>query len=62
MPVMLVVANYDEIAPPPAMDRVAKRVRGRVEVLRLDVGHFDIYVGDPFEQSVKAQAAFLRSL
>ena len=50
MPVMLVVANYDEIAPPPAMDRVAKRVRGRVEVLRLDVGHFDIYVGDPFEQ------------
>ena len=62
MPVMLVVANYDEIAPPPAMDRVAKRVRGRVEVLRLDVGHFDIYVGDPFEQSVKAQAEFLRSL
>ena len=47
MPVLLVVATHDAIAPPPAMERVAKRVRGRVEVLRLDVGHFDIYVERP---------------
>ncbi len=33
-----------------------------VEVRLRDVGHFDIYVGDPFEQVVKAQTEFLRSL
>ena len=62
MPVHLVVANHDEIAPPPAMERVARRVRGRVEVVRLDVGHFDIYVDDAFEQVVEAQVDFLTSL
>ena len=62
MPVLLVIANHDEIAPPSAMERVARRARGRVEVVRLDVGHFDIYVGDPFEQVVKAETEFLRSL
>ena len=62
MPVHLVVANHDEIAPPSAMERVAKRVRGRVEMLRLDVGHFDIYVGDPFEQVVSSQVDFLKTL
>jgi len=62
MPVHLVIANYDSIAPTSGMEKVAKRVRGPVRVERLDVGHFDIYLGDPFEQTVKAQTEFLRSL
>jgi pimeloyl-ACP methyl ester carboxylesterase len=62
MPILLVMASQDEIAPPAAMERVAKRARGRVEVLRMDVGHFDLYVGDTLEESVKVQADFIRSL
>ncbi len=62
MPVHLVIANHDSIAPPSAMEKVAKRARGPVWVERLDVGHFDIYVGDPFERVVEAQTEFLRSL
>jgi pimeloyl-ACP methyl ester carboxylesterase len=62
MPILLIMANHDEIAPPSGMERVAKRVRGRVEVLPMDVGHFDLYVGDTFEESVKIQADFIRSL
>ncbi len=62
MPVLLVIANHDSIAPPSGAEKVARRVKGRVQVERMDVGHFDIYLGDPFEQSVKAQVEFLRSL
>ena len=62
MPVHLVIANYDSIAPTSGMEKVAKRVRGPVRVERLDVGHFDIYLGDPFEQTVKAQTEFIRSI
>lgn len=62
MPLMVVVAADDTIAPPSAVERVAQRARGRVEVLRLDVGHFDIYVGEVFETSVAAQVAFLDSV
>ena len=62
MPVMLPIATFDVIAPPSSMDKVAKRVRGPVRVERMDVGHFDIYLGDPFELSVKAQTEFIRSL
>ncbi|MCW2814803.1 MAG: hypothetical protein JWN84_2258 [Nocardioides sp.] len=62
MPLMLVVAAQDTIAPPSAVERVAERAGGRVEVLRLDVGHFEIYEGEPFERSVTAQVAFLGSV
>ena len=62
MPLFLVVAAHDTIAPPSAVERVARRARGRVETLRLDVGHFDIYAGEPFAESVAAQVAFLGSV
>lgn len=61
-PLMLVVAAHDTIAPPAAVERVADKARGRVEVERLDVGHFEIYAGEPFEKSVTAQLAFLESV
>jgi pimeloyl-ACP methyl ester carboxylesterase len=61
-PTMLVLATGDNVAPPDALRTVAERLRGRVEVLTLDVGHFDIYVGDPFGTSVAAQVEFLTSL
>lgn len=62
MPLMLVVAASDTIAPPSAVERVAAKARGRVEVERFDVGHFEIYRGEVFERSVTAQVAFLASV
>lgn len=62
MPVFLVVAAKDTIAPVGAVEKVARRVAGRVQVERFDVGHFDIYDGEPFEKSVTGQVAFVRSL
>lgn len=62
MPVLLVVAAHDTIAPPSAVEKVAERVRGPVRVERMDVGHFDIYLGDPFEKSVTAQVELVRSI
>lgn len=62
MPLMLVVAASDTIAPPSAVERVATKARGRVVVERFDVGHFDIYHGETFEVSAAAQVAFLESV
>ena len=62
MPVMLVLAEQDTIAPPSAVRKVAERVRGPVTVEAMDVGHFEIYAGAPFEQSAAAQVSFLESV
>lgn len=64
-PLLLVLAAHDTIAPPSAVERVARLARRagvRVEVERLDVGHFEIYAGEPFERSVAAQVGFLDSV
>ena len=61
-PLMLVVAAHDTIAPPSAVEKVARTAGARVETMRFDVGHFDIYVGEVFEKSVAAQVAFLGSI
>lgn len=62
MPVLLVLAEKDTIAPPSAVRKVAERVRGPVTVEAMDVGHFEIYAGAPFEQSASAQVSFLESV
>lgn len=62
MPVFLVVAAQDTIAPVGAVEKVALKVRGQVQVERFDVGHFEIYQGEPFDKSSAAQVEFLRSL
>lgn len=61
-PLFLLIASDDSIAPPAAVERVARRAGGRVEVLRLTCGHFDIYTDELFEQGVAAQARFLGSV
>ncbi len=62
MPLLLVLAEKDTIAPPSAVRRVAQKVRGPVTVEAMDVGHFEIYAGEPFEKSVSAQVEFLASV
>ncbi|WP_345459147.1 alpha/beta hydrolase [Nocardioides marinquilinus] len=59
-PALLVVAERDEIAPAAAVREVARRIGGRAEVASYDCGHFDLYEGAVFEESVAVQAAFLR--
>jgi uncharacterized protein len=58
-PTLLVVAEYDEIAPSTAVHEVARRIGPLAEVASYDCGHFAIYAGAEFEDSVQRQAAFL---
>ncbi len=60
MPLLLVIAAKDTIAPPAAAEKVAQLAKGAVHVERMDIGHFDVYEGEPYEKSVTAQVAFLR--
>lgn len=59
-PAFIVIAEQDNIAPVSAVHKVAQRIGDKAEVLSLDCGHFDIYVGEIFDRSVAAQVAFLR--
>lgn len=61
-PMLFVVAASDSIAPPAAVRRAAVTAGGPVETLEIDCGHFDIYLGEPFAESIERQIGFLRSL
>ena len=61
-PVLLVVAEEDNIAPVASVDEVARRLGDRAQVLRFPTGHFDIYVGEVFGTSVAAQVEFLQQV
>lgn len=57
-PALFVVCERDTVAPAKATLRhVARAPRG--EVVRRDTGHFDIYVGEEFETTVRDELAFL---
>jgi cephalosporin-C deacetylase-like acetyl esterase len=57
-PWLVCICERDVVTPPQPAFAAAKRAP-RSEVRTYDVGHFDIYVGDTFEQAVKDQVAFL---
>ncbi len=58
-PALFVVCDQDSVAPARAtLKHVAKAPRG--EVVRRDTGHFDIYVGEEFETTVRDELDFLR--
>ena len=58
-PTLLVIAEYDEIAPSTAVHEVARRIGSPAEVVSYDCGHFAIYAGEEFESSVARQVEFL---
>jgi len=58
-PLLLVMATEDNVAPPSAVRAVGEKLGGDTELLELGCGHFDIYTGAMFEQSVSAQVDFL---
>jgi pimeloyl-ACP methyl ester carboxylesterase len=59
-PMLVQIADRDAIVPVKAAQDAAWRATGRAEVRTYPIGHFDIYVGEPFERAVADQLHFLR--
>ena len=57
-PILFCVSDTDSVTPPAQTLRYA-RTAPRGEVKRYDAGHFDFYLGDPFEALVRDQVEFL---
>ncbi len=57
-PVLAAVCDRDTVAPAPTATRQLAR-SSMVEVRHHDVGHFDIYLGEPFEAAVADYLDFL---
>jgi uncharacterized protein len=57
-PILFCVSNTDTVTPPTQTLRYA-RTAPRGEIKRYDAGHFDFYLGEPFEVLVRDQVEFL---
>jgi dienelactone hydrolase len=57
-PILFCVSNTDSVTPPTQTLRYA-RTASRGEIKRYDAGHFDFYIGEPFEALVRDQVEFL---
>lgn len=58
-PILVCVCEKDSVAPAKATERYARNA-ATAEVREYPYGHFDIYLGSPFERVVADQIAFLR--
>jgi pimeloyl-ACP methyl ester carboxylesterase len=56
---MLVQVMTDDVVTPPEPARKAAQAAPRGELIEYPGGHFDIYVGEPFERAVTDQLEFL---
>jgi Dienelactone hydrolase and related enzymes len=59
-PILVQIADRDTVAPPPGARAAAWRAKGRVEVREYPCEHFDIYLGEWRERSIRDQLHFLR--
>jgi fermentation-respiration switch protein FrsA (DUF1100 family) len=57
-PILFCVSNTDSVTPPAQTLRYA-RTAPRGEIKRYDAGHFDFYLGEPFEALARDQVEFL---
>ncbi len=57
-PAFVLLAEKDALIPAAAVERLAERMP-RAELVRVPVGHFDVYVGDAFEETASLEADFL---
>lgn len=58
-PILFVVCNQDSVAPAKAtLKHAAKAPKG--EIIQYNEGHFEIYLGEAFEQNIADQLDFLR--
>lgn len=58
VPILFCVSNTDTVAPPAETLKYA-RTAPHGEVKRYDAGHFEFYLGEPFEELVRDQVEFL---
>jgi fermentation-respiration switch protein FrsA (DUF1100 family) len=58
-PILVQIADRDAVAPVKAAQDAAWLATGRAEVRTYPIGHFDIYVGAPFERAVADGLYFL---
>lgn len=58
-PLLVVIADNDLVTPPKSATEVA-RLAPRGEAIHFGIGHFDVYHGEPWEQAIDEQVAFLR--
>jgi pimeloyl-ACP methyl ester carboxylesterase len=59
-PILVQIADRDQVAPPPGARAAAWRAKGRVEVREYPCAHFDIYLGERRERAIADQLHFLR--
>ena len=57
-PALVILAEKDSLIYPKSVEKTASRMR-EVTLIHMDVGHFDVYVGDVFEKVAKIEADFL---
>lgn len=57
-PALVILAERDSLIYPKSVEKAASRMR-EVTLIHLDVGHFEVYVGEVFEKVVKTEADFL---
>ncbi|MCB1309858.1 MAG: hypothetical protein KDK30_16825 [Leptospiraceae bacterium] len=61
-PVMIQVARYDRVAPiRQSLDNIRANFGGTVEIQTYPIGHFDIYSGEAFHNSVRDHLGFFSS-
>ena len=58
MPILFCICDHDSVTPPEETLAYA-RTAPRGEIKQYDAGHFDIYLGEPFETVVADQSEFL---
>jgi dienelactone hydrolase len=57
-PILIQICDHDTLAP--TSPEIEEELRKYAEVKRYPIGHFDIYVGDDFERSVRDQLDFFK--
>lgn len=61
-PILIQICEKDSVAPVNAVETAALRAGDRATVKRYPIGHFDVYLGQPFERAVADQVEFLQSV
>jgi pimeloyl-ACP methyl ester carboxylesterase len=59
-PILIAICDEDSLAVPAAAEATARRAGKLATVKHYPIGHFDIYLGEWFEQAVNDQVAFLK--
>ena len=57
-PALVLIAEKDSLIPATSVEKMAARIP-RSETVHLPYGHFECYLGDPFEEIVEIEAEFL---